>query len=38
MKKLPIAVNTYSYIYSLSALDAIRHLLGLGFRAFRIAL
>ena len=36
MKKLPIAVNTYSYIYSLSALDAIRHLLGLGFVRFEL--
>ena len=36
MKTLPIAVNTYSYIYSLSALDAIRHLLGLGFVRFEV--
>ena len=36
MKKLPIAVNTYSYIYSLSALDSMRHLLGLGFTRFEL--
>ena len=36
MKKLPIAVNTYSYIYSLSAFDSVRHLLGLGFKRFEL--
>ena len=36
MKYLPIAVNTYSYIYKLSALDAMRHLLEMGFQRFEL--
>ena len=36
MKKLPIAVNTYSYIYRLSAPDSVHHLLGLGFKRFEL--
>ena len=36
MKNLPIAVNTYSYIYKLSALDAMRHLLEMGFQRFEL--
>ncbi len=36
MKQLPIAINTYSYIYKFSAFDAMRHLLDLGFRRFEL--
>ena len=36
MKYLPIAVNTYSYIYKLSALDTMRHLLEMGFQRFEL--
>ncbi len=36
MKKLPIAVNTYSYIYTFRALESIRHLSELGFRRFEL--
>ena len=36
MKYLPIAVNTYSYIYKLSALDAMRHPLEMGFQRFEL--
>ena len=36
MKYLPTAVNTYSYIYKLSALDTMRHLLEMGFKRFEL--
>ena len=36
MDLLPVGVNTFSYIYTHTMLDCLRHLAGSGFRSFEI--
>ena len=36
MSKLQVAASTFPFLYSMSGLDALRHLHGLGYRAFEM--